>query len=168
MRGEFGNEIGPGRCLCFDHFCSTSFFNEPLTDPVHFNEISTHSFLHDLLVDVHHVSMADPVLIDHTGHLDAGTEFSGLCDRGKDARLRSSKIVQDHLRHILQRTFRILFHHEYAVFRTDLLDFVDERSSDLGTFPVRNDRDPFFLLQPETIADGVPCSIAQCCVKFDR
>src|ERR1700722_519858 len=40
-------------------------------DAIDFEEIRPHAFQHDLPVDIHHVSVANPAAVDHVRHLHA-------------------------------------------------------------------------------------------------
>ena len=63
------------------------------------------------------------VMIHHGGHLGARAEFAGLGLRGKDGDLRQREIVENDLRHVLERPSRMMLEHEQAVIRANALDF---------------------------------------------
>ena len=75
-------------------------FDQSLAELIDCTKIGAHSFEHDLPIDIHHVSVTDPVMVYHAGHLGARAEFAGLGLRGEDRHLRQREVVENDLRHV--------------------------------------------------------------------
>ena len=82
--GKFRLELRPVRRFAADVLSLARALDQTLAQRIYREEIGTHSFKHDLPVDVDHVTMADPIFVYHCGHLNARAEFAGQSLGGKD------------------------------------------------------------------------------------
>src|SRR5215211_4512107 len=134
-------EFGPMRCFAGDAIDLTRVFDQTLAELVDCAKIGAHSFDHDLAIDIHHVSVTDPVMVYHAGHLSARAEFAGLGLRGEDRYLRQCQVVENDLRHVWERPARVMFEDKQTVIRPDLLHYRLQRRRDVAGERVRDDRD---------------------------
>jgi len=119
---------------------------QALAQLVHLDEIGTHSLEHDLTVDIHHVPVPDPVVIDHAGHLGSGRKLAWLALRGKNLNLRESQIVQNNFRHVAERTPGMMLKYEQTVLGADALHLLLQRCGNFPRGAIRNDCDPLLRL----------------------
>ena len=82
------------------------------TEHIDGTKVGAHSFQHDLPVDVDHVTVPDFVIVHYAGHLRPGGKLARLRLRGEDRHPRKRQIIEDELRHILERTPRMMLQHE--------------------------------------------------------
>ena len=90
-------ELGAVRRFAGDAIDLARMFDQTLAELVDCAKIGAHAFEHDLAIDVHHVSVPDPVMIYHGRHLGARAEFARLSfvrQRSRPASsARSSRII---------------------------------------------------------------------------
>ncbi len=56
------------------------------------------------------------MVVHHSGHFRARTEFAGLTLCGKNGYLRVGQVIQNELRHVRERPARVMFEHKQTVF----------------------------------------------------
>ena len=139
FRRELAFEIAAVQRATFDPLGATSTLDQALTERVNLAKIGAHSFEHDLTGDVHHVSMTNMMSIHDFGHVASHRELAGLTLRREDRHLRSSKIVQNVLRHVSRGTLDVIFQKEHRVFRTDFFHFGLQRGRDIPGRLIRDD-----------------------------
>ena len=101
------------------------------------------------------MAVAQAVVVDHDGHLDARAEFAGLRLRGENRDLRGREVLQDSLGHEPERATRVMFEHEKAVIGADLFHFGLQSRRDRARRLVGDDRDPLVRLEAQAHFDGV-------------
>ena len=80
-------------------------------------------------------------MIHHGGHLGARAEFAWLGLRGEDRHLRQREVVENDLRHVGERTVRVMLEDKQTVFRSNSLHFRLQRRRDVAGERVRDNRD---------------------------
>ena len=91
------------------------FFDELCADLIDFVEISPHPFEHNLLVDIHHVSMANFFPIHDVDHLSAAGQLAVLRFDCQYTYLGLLQIVQYGGGHVRRRSGHQVFEHKYIV-----------------------------------------------------
>src|SRR5439155_1557576 len=86
-------------------------------------KISAHPFEHDLAIDVHHVGVADPMMVHDPRYFRARAEFARLALHCENGNLRARQIFEDCFRHELERPPGVVLEYEQAVIRTNALYF---------------------------------------------
>jgi len=125
------------------------------TQAIHLEEIGAHALQHDLAIDIHHVSVANPPAVDDIGHLHTRLEFIALGDDCKNADLARLHVVENFFWEIDQRTRRKFFENPRAVRRANGLNFMDDAGRDFGRSFIGDDRDFLFRLHAQTNVDRV-------------
>ena len=136
-------------------FRTADAFDEPLAERVDRLEVGSHPFAHDLAVDVHHVSMANVILVHDVAHLHARAELAALGLGAEDRNLRGGKVVENFPRHFGERTVRVFLQNENCVLGTDLLDLLLKSGGDVARRFIGDDGNAFVRLKPQAITDGV-------------
>jgi hypothetical protein len=147
---------------------AAAFLDEFLREAVDLDEVGAHPLEHDLLVDVHHVPVADAVRVDDVHHLHAGAELAGLGDAGVDGDLRLREVLEHGGGHVAVRPGAVFLEDKDLVGGPGLLDLGDEGGGDLGAGLVGDERHPLRGLQPEADLDGVVRSADQGGIKAGR
>jgi len=96
-------------------------FDQTLAELIDCTKVGAHAFEHDLPIDVHHVSVPDPVTVYHAGHFAARAEFAWLTLCCKDGDLRERQVLQNKLGHMRKRAPRVMLQHKQTVLRPDTL-----------------------------------------------
>ena len=80
-------KIGAIRRSADDAFGLACAFHQALTQGIDLAKISAHPFQHDLMINVDHVPVTNPVMVHDRGHFGTRRELTRLRLRGKNRNL---------------------------------------------------------------------------------
>ena len=80
-----------------------------------FEEISPHSFAHNLSVDVYHVTVTNPMTIHYRSHFACVNRAHPVELTRRTRDLRAGEILENRFRHEFQWPLRVTFENKYAV-----------------------------------------------------
>ena len=100
---HISDQVGARRSLSPNLFCLPCHLDYFRADSIHFQEIRSHAFQHDLAVDVDHMGMTNFAPIYYGGHLHSRSQFVALRLNRKDTYLAGFQIFENFSRQIYKR-----------------------------------------------------------------
>jgi hypothetical protein len=102
------------------------------------------------------MTVAQAVIVDYGGHLDARAKLARLGLRGENRDLRSREILENGLGHKLEWTARVMFEDKETVLGADTFHLLLERGGDFARSAIGNYRDAFIWLKTQAHFDRIP------------